>query len=43
LKNENRKMTDLQLLELYQDKNDVEAGREIAKRIKAKTWTLGGN
>ena len=37
-----RKITDSCLLKLYQDKNDVEAGREIAQRIKARTWTLGG-
>lgn len=36
-----RKMTDEKLLELYQDQNDSAAGQEIAKRIKAKIWTLG--
>ncbi len=38
-----RKMTDWKLLKLYQDNDDREAGREIARRIKAKVWALGYN
>lgn len=34
-------LRDLRLLELYQDENDTEAGREIALRIRLQTWTLG--
>jgi hypothetical protein len=37
------KLNDLELLVRYQDHDDREAGREIARRMKAGTWRLGGN
>jgi hypothetical protein len=35
------KLNDLELLVRYQDLDDREAGREIARRIKSGSWKLG--
>jgi hypothetical protein len=35
------KLNDLELLVRSQDLDDREAGREIARRIKAGSWKLG--